>query len=287
MGATALGSGSGGDKSVDVGVVSINSLDPTATANATVSALVNPAASIIAAQNVSLLSQSDNTASSSASILDFGVVGYGGVSATATAKGTTTASLNGIDGLVAGGSLSAVAMGTDATDADSTADGGGVIDVNASSASADDSPSVTAGLGSTTPVSVGGNTTIEGLALGNAHSDALGGGGGVIQVGTSDGEASWKPTILAVVTAGTVLHSGGNVNVLAYDNANQAGTPDPTRVAYSEAVASGGGFDAIEAAQINVDRQFRNHRPYRRRGQHFGRPGTERHRQLSRPDRGL
>ena len=252
QGATANGSGAGGDKSLDVGVVSINSLAPTATANASVATVVSPGATIIAGQNVSLLSQSDNTATSTAGILDFGVVGYGGVSSVATASGTTGASLSEVAGLVAGGNLSAIALGTGASTANATADGGGAIDINASSVAAHDSPSVTASLGSTTPVSVGGNTTIEGLALGNAYSDAEGGGGGVIQVGTSFGEASWIPTIEAVVTAGTVLHSGGNVNILAYDNANQAGTPDSTREAYSRATATGGGFKATEAAQIIV-----------------------------------
>ena len=229
--AHASGSGAGGDKSVDAGIVSINSLSPTATANATVSSDVNSGATINAAGNVALLSQSDNSSDSTAGILNFGVVGYGGVSSTATSNGTTQAQLNAINGLLAGGNLSAIALGTDATTSNSTADGGGVLNIGASNATADDSPTVPAALSRAHLVNVGGNTTIQGLALGNSSANAQGGGGGVIQVGTSSGEASWNPTIDANVGGGTDLKSGGNVNILAYDNPNQAGNQDTSRTA--------------------------------------------------------
>ena len=252
MTATASASGAGGDKSVDAGVLSVNALEPTATANATVTADFDPSSTIIAAGNVSLLSQSDNTANSSAGILEFGVVGYGGVSSRSTSSGFTDASLFGLNRLVAGGNLSAIAMGTNSTTADATADGGGAVNVDGSSASADDSPMVTASLGSTGPVSVDGNTTIEGLALGNASSNAEGGGGAVIQVSTSAGDASWFPTIEADVAPDTDLDSGGNVNILAYDNANEAGMPDTSRMASSTATATAGGLEGIVGAQITV-----------------------------------
>ena len=50
--------------------------------------------------------------------------------------------------LLAGGNLSAIALGTDGTISKSTADGGGVLNIGASTATADDSPTVQAGLGS-------------------------------------------------------------------------------------------------------------------------------------------
>ena len=252
-GSHASSSGAGGDKNVDAGIVSLNSLSPTATANAAVTNNVNPGATINAGGNVALLAQSDNSADSTAGILNFGVIGFGGVFAHAAAAGSTQAQMNGIDGLLAGGNLSVVAMGINATTANSTADGGGVVNFGASTASADDSPNVLSALGSTQLVNVGGDTTIQGLALGNSNADAEGGGGGVIQVGVSAGEASWKPAIEANVGAGTDLKSGGNVNILAYDNLNQAGTQDTSRQAYAKATASGGGLAAIEAASAQVN----------------------------------
>ena len=252
-GAAASASGAGGDKSVNAGIVSIDSLTPNATANATVQSDVNAGATINAAGNVALLSQSDNTANSTAGILNFGVVGYGGVGAGATANGTTQAELNAVNGLLAGGNLSAIAQGTDETTSNSTADGGGVVNVGASNAAADESPGVTASLGGSQPIIVGGNTTIQGLALGSSTANAQGGGGGVIQVGTSTGEASWKPSIAASVAGGTDLKSGGNVSILAYDNASQAGNQDTSRSASASATASGGGVAALEAAETDVN----------------------------------
>ena len=252
-GAFANGSGTGGDKSVDAGVVSINSLSPTASANATVSSEVNPGATINAAANVALLAESDNSTNSMAGILNFGIIGYGGVSSSATSQGTTQAQFNAINGLLAGGNLSAIALGTDATTSQSTADGGGVLQWGASTSTADDTPTVLAALSSAHLVDVGGNTTIQGLALGNSSADAQGGGGGVIQVGTSSGEASWTPTIEANVGAGTDLKSGGDVNILAYDNLNQAGNQDTSRTATAKATASGGGVVAVDAADTVVN----------------------------------
>ena len=252
-GAFANGSGAGGDKSVDAGVVSINSLSPTASANATVSSEVNPGATINAAANVALLAESDNSTNSMAGILNFGIIGYGGVSSSATSQGTTQAQFNAINGLLAGGNLGAIALGTDATTSQSTADGGGVLAVGLSTSTADDTPTVLAALPSAHLVDVGGNTTIQGLALGNSSADAQGGGGGVIQVGTSSGEASWTPTIEANVGAGTDLKSGGDVNILAYDNLNQAGNQDTSRTATAKATASGGGVVAVDAADTVVN----------------------------------
>jgi len=252
-GAHSSASGSGGDKSVDAGIVSIDSLSPTATADATVASDVNPGATINAGGNVAVLSKSDNSADSTAGILNFGVVGYGGVASQATANGTTQAQLTSIAGLLAGGNFSAVALGTNATTSKSTADGGGVINIGASDANADDSPALSATLSSGGAVNVGGNTTIQGIALGGSSADAEGGGGGVIQVGTSTGEASWTPSVQANVGVGTDLKSGGDVNILAYDNFDQSGNQDTSRQAYATATASGGGVAAIEAASTNVN----------------------------------
>ena len=148
MGAQASASGAGGDKSVDAGVISINSLAPSATANATVMSDVNPGATINAADNVALTSQSDNTADSTAGILNFGVVGYGGVASNASASGTTQAQLVAIQGLLADGNLSAIALGTDGATSTSTADGGGVLNIDGSAANANDFPTVLAALSS-------------------------------------------------------------------------------------------------------------------------------------------
>ena len=252
-GAHSNASGAGADKNVDAGYVSIGSLTPTATADANVQSNVNPGASINAAANVALASLSDNSADSAAGILNFGVVGYGGVTSHATSNGTTQAQFTAMKSLLAGGNLSAMALGTDATTSKSTADGGGVLNIGASTATADDSPTVQAGLGSSQSVNVGGDTTIQGLALGNSNADAEGGGGGVIQVGTSSGEASWTPTVQANVAAGTDLKSGGKINVLAYDNYDQLGNQDPSRTASATATASGGGVAALEAASTTVN----------------------------------
>ena len=92
---------------------------------------------------MALLSQSDNSSDSTAGILNFGIIGYGGVSSTATSNGTTQAQLNAVNGLLAGGNLSAIAQGTDETTSNSTADGGGVLNIGASNATADESPTVT------------------------------------------------------------------------------------------------------------------------------------------------
>ena len=253
MGAQASASGAGGDKSVDAGVISINSLAPSATANATVMSNVNPGATINAADNVALTSQSDNTADSTAGILNFGVVGYGGVASNASASGTTQAQLVAIQGLLADGNLSAIALGTDGATSTSTADGGGVLNIDGSAANANNFPTVLAALSSAQLVNVGGDTTIQGLALGNSSADAQGGGGGVIQCGTSLGEASWTPTIEANVGAGTDLKSGGNVSILAYDNLDQSGNQDTSRMASASATASGGGVSALEAAETDVN----------------------------------
>ena len=251
-GAHASGSGAGGNKNIDAGIISVNSLSPSATADATVQSGVGSGATVNAGGNVSVLSQSDNSADSTAGILNFGVIGYGGVFAQAHGNGVTQAQLTGINSLLAGGNLSVIALSTSGATAKSTADGGGVVNIGASTASADETPNVAADLSSTQLVDVGGNTTVQGLALGTANADAEGGGGGVIQVGFSAGEATWAPTIEANVGAGTDLKSGGNVNILAYDNANQAGIQDTSRQAYAKATATGGGAITIEGAEINV-----------------------------------
>ena len=186
------GSGTGGNKNIDAGIISVNSLSPSATADATVQSGVGSGATVNAGGNVSVLSQSDNSADSTAGILNFGVIGYGGVFAQARGNGVTQAQLTGINSLLAGGNLSVIALSTSGATAKSTADGGGVVNIGPSTASADETPNVAADLSSTQLVDVGGNTTVQGLALGTANADAEGGGGGVIQVGFSAGEATWR-----------------------------------------------------------------------------------------------
>ena len=172
FGAHSIASGAGSDKSIDAGVVSISTLSPTALSDATVQGTVNPGATINAASNVSIYSLSDNSADTSAGILNFSVVGYGGVTASSTSKGTTQAELNNAGGILAGGDFNTIAQSTGTAQSDSTADGGGVLNIGASNANSDIVPSVLATVSSSQPIEVGGNATIQGVALGTANAYA-------------------------------------------------------------------------------------------------------------------
>jgi len=233
------------------GAISVQNTTATSTANANVQTHVDAGAAINAAHDVVVQSLSENTAHGSANSLSGGVFfGAGGVVATSSANGTTKAYLSGIDGLTTGGNLTVLAQGTNSSTSFAQSAGGGVVSLDGSHASANDSPNVLAALSSRHLVSVGGTATIEGLALGNASADAEGESFGVASVGSSKASASWSPTIEANIGAGTNLQAGGDVKVLAFDNYDRSGNVDKTRQAYATAIATPFGAASIEAADI-------------------------------------
>ena len=58
------------------------------------------------------------------------------------------------------------------------------------------------------------------------------------------------------MAGGTDLKSGGNVNILAYDNANQAGNQDTSRPASASATASGGGVSRLGGGRNRRERRL-------------------------------
>ncbi len=245
-GATAGAGGAGG------GVVYAKKTQANATANADVQTLVDAGATVNASQDVTLMSLSDNSASSSATSDTLGVVALGEISAAATALGSTQAQLAGINGLVAGGNLTVLAQGTNASSTYSQAASGGVFNLDGSDSTSMNSPTVGASLDGAGPVTVVGNTAIAALALGNSSADAEGLQISLGNAGSSEAEAFWTPVVDANIGGFTDLKSGGNVSIDAFDNFDQAGNADTSRQVNAKATSTGGGIFNLEAAGIGL-----------------------------------
>lgn len=155
--------------------------DATTESSPRLEARVNGSATLAAAGNVSLRSQSDNRQTAAAKGQSGGVVGVGASIAKATANGTNTARLDGrveahpaagvVDSTKAGATNVRVrAIGSDRAAAIAEAVVGGVLAIDVNKSTADVTPTVTAAIGKDALVNVA--TNLDVIAIENPEADA-------------------------------------------------------------------------------------------------------------------
>ncbi|HYV35524.1 MAG TPA: right-handed parallel beta-helix repeat-containing protein, partial [Gemmataceae bacterium] len=233
------------------GALDIVGASANATSDATVTSQLG-AQSIVAAGNVSVITRADNAADALAPANFAGILAYGGMEAHSIANGTARADVADATNFQVGGNLTVLARGASESTATATADSGGVLNIAGSKATADAAPLIIAVISSPNVVNVAGDINVTALGQGNPQATANGGGGGVLQVGSSVANASWKPVIRSILDDHATLKSGGDITIAAADNNNENLQIDTTRFAKATATATGGGLLTSEAAAIFV-----------------------------------
>jgi hypothetical protein len=247
LGAQASGEASGG------GIIGVNSATVRATSSATVKAYADSGVVLVSGGTVTVQAYSNNDASAMANGQTFGFVGVGVNSAYATANGSTEAYLGGIHSFTSsgGGGLNLYAQGTGRADSKGFAASGGLISVRDVNAVTNVSPLVEAHVSTDSPadqVQVAGGTSIIALADGQASANAVGYGGGLVDSGTANAAAGWRPNVEAFIGGGTQLTSGSDITVEALNNVFTNGTQDTGRQVNANATASSGGLASVPGA---------------------------------------
>ena len=162
--------------------------------------------------------QAASTHSATASLTAGGGGAFVGV---AVAKGAThvtadtTAGIGTGSQVNAGGSLSVLAESHGAAaNTDLLAGSGGFVSVADTIATADSTPTVSARIGAAT-VSAGRDLSVAAIGRGEVDDHAESDGGGAIQVGAANADATYTPTVGATVAPGARATVAGNLGVSA------------------------------------------------------------------------
>ena len=215
--------------SLNVGLgVSVTDSSPSADARSVVAAGASGTAA--AGKGVSVFSRAGNYADASVSNGGGGLVRVASGDPTADARGTTRASFTGTVGTAsvpAAGSVTVSTQADDRSQADLRTSGGGVVNVENSTARARTGPpEVSATLGGF--VNASGDVSVTSLSSSDADSTARSSGGGVVNVQNFSATANTSPSASATVAPYTQVTAGGTLTVTATHGRPAAAGPDGT-----------------------------------------------------------
>ena len=217
-----------------------------ATASPILEASVGSSATLSAAQDINLRSQSSNTADAKATGLGAGLVGVGVSIASATAAGSNNAHLDGrveahpdggsVDPTQAGASnVNIRAIGSDSATAKAQAVAGGLVGVADNTATVNVTPDVEAYIGNAAFMNVANNLNVEARETPEGDANTAGVSGGAIAVGGSVSTGTISPVVTASIGSNaTIIQSNptGQVTVLA------SATPQNSATAADYAIRS-------------------------------------------------
>ena len=205
--------------------------------------------------DITIRALADNSAAADGRGLAIGAIGVGAALSSATANGSTSASLDG--DVVQGGNLNVLATSTNKADSDATATAGGVLSGAGADADATAGPAVAASIASGRSVNVSGSVVVEAVSEAEADADAKGVSGGLVGIGVSLSDAKILGSVTSTVDADTTIAAGEDVIVRARHNMDTSGNAlarkaDAFSSASAGGVLAGSGGEAKATAATDV-----------------------------------
>jgi hypothetical protein len=223
---------------VNVGLVDVVDLNPTAVTANVVEAFIAGGA-VVTAGSISLTAELDARADADVDTEGFGLVSVASVDPTANAENLVKAF---VDGNVTSADLSLSANATRVSDANAAVITIGVVGSAGADAHSNTTGNTQVYFGSTSSVTASGNVTGSAVANNRSNAKATGGGGGVIGVGILESNAN--------LTGGTTAYFNPNAQVL------QAGNVELSAVAVNTAkadtTAGTGGVVSVRGSQATA-----------------------------------
>jgi hypothetical protein len=228
-----------------------NGANAEANADASIDAYFNTTVTANAGGNINITTRSFQDSTAEADGNTYGGLVLGVIDATANAYGTVRSFVND-NGNVSTGSLNVLAVGNYQAESDTDASVGGVITIKGTESTADARPTVQAFLDTQTDVAASGNVDIKAIAMGEADGEARGNGIAIIDVGSSEAIAIWRPTATAFINGGVEIDAGNDVNIQGFINHNEAGSFDTSKVTIASAISSSGALIGINGSKATT-----------------------------------
>jgi hypothetical protein len=241
VGATSTDRANSDSEAIGVGLVSGNATGSDATTNVTVAAHIDDA-NIVVPGVLTINSHSNDMATSASGVVTVALAAGGASLANATTLGASQAYL-GTGGNISAGSLVISAYGSDGTQVNADAFGGGVLAGDGAIATAQTQGTAEAYIGNASVETTGDvSVSASSARLSNANTGAI--AVGVVAGGASVSNATTGGSTLAH-TEGTV-HAGGNLQIEAADEDSFA---NALANAYQGGIVTGSG--AVTNATLN------------------------------------